>query len=187
LRPGRSIPSPSGFVECTFHRWSGGASTFKKWVWKAPQASLRLVDGLIGNQETKWQETRDAVTGAGIHHATARVTFKKTEAIAAVAVYEDNRGPASSRGSLKEMVSAHFGITINRRRVGYAVGNTNLVNIFTFPREEAKSLEYFWAGREFASATDGMIRMAELEVYSAEEAALRLDGADEGGLLDGLE
>ena len=198
LAAGDEAPSPRGWVELMFHRWSGGSSQFKKWRWEAPQRALGLVDGVIGNQETKWQEARDAVTGTSINYATAKVTFEKPETITAVAIYEDNRGPSLSRNSVKEMTTMHFAIYINKQRFGYAVNNTNLVNIFTFPAMKTKELQYFWSGREFTGRTDGMIRTAELEVYSTEEAGMDFDeagdapeegeeGADEGLDLDVLE
>jgi hypothetical protein len=73
------------------------------------------------------------------------------------------------------MASMHYGLYINGRRVGYVAGNTNLVSIFTFRPVDTRTIEYFWAGREFADRTDGMIRMAEFEAYSAEGTDLRLD------------
>jgi len=168
-------PTERGWIECEFHRWGGGDSTFKKWSWKAPRRALGLVDGLIGNQETKWQEAPDAVTGTSISHATAKVAFKRPETLSAIAIFEDNRGPVPSGDAVAEMTSMHYGIYINGRRVGYVVGNTNLLNVFTFPAVETRTIEYFWAGREFADRTDGMIRMAEFEAYSAEDTDLRLD------------
>jgi len=171
----RTEPPARGWLECELHRWGGGDSTFKKWTWNAPRRALGLVDGLIGNQETKWQEAQDAVTGTSISHAVAKVGFKKRETISAVAIFEDNRGPVPSRDGVQEMASMHYGLYINGRRVAYVVGNTNLVNVFTFPPVDTKAIECFWAGREFTERTDGMTRMAEFEAYSTEDAELRLD------------
>ena len=82
----------------------------------------------------------------------------------------------------------HYGLYINGRRVGYVAGNTNLVSIFTFRPVDTRTIEYFWAGREFAERTDGMTRMAEFEAYPTEETELRLDEpadtADDGLKLD---
>jgi outer membrane protein assembly factor BamB len=171
----RTEPPARGWIECELHRWGGGDSTFKKWSWNAPRRALGLVDGLIGNQETKWQEAQDAVTGTSISHATAKVAFKRAETISAIAIFEDNRGPVPSGDAVQEMTSMHYGVYINGRRIGYVVGNTNLANVFTFPPIETKTIEYFWAGREFAERTDGTTRMAEFEAYSTEDAELRLD------------
>ena len=186
---GGGAPAPRGWVECQFHRWSGGDSRFKKWSWKAPQRALGLCDGIISSQETKWQEARDAVTGTRISYATAKVTFKKPETITAIAIYEDNRGPALSRNVVREMTTAHYGLYRDRRRrrMGYVVDNTNLVNIFTFPPVKAKTFEYYWAGREFTHRTDGMIRMAEFEVYSTEESDFGFDEAGDGTEEEGVE
>jgi len=187
LSSGKTGQQRRGWVECTFHRWSGGSSLFKKWTWKAPQRALGMCDGVIGNQETKWQEARDAVTGTSIRIATAKIALKEPETITAIAVYEDNRGPSLRRNAVKEMTTAHYGIYINRRRVGYAVDNTNLINIFTFPPVQTKAIDYVWAGREFTWMTDGMIRTAEMEVYSTEEADLGLDEAGDVEKGEGIE
>jgi len=187
LRPGRAASAPRGWLDCEIRRWSGGDSTHKKWVWKAPRAALRLVDGLLGNQETQWQETRDTVTGRAISHAIARVSFKKRETVTAIAIYEDNRGPVPSADAARETTSAHYGITINDRRVGYVAGNTNLVNIFTFPPMTARAIDYFWAGREFTDTTDGKVRMAEFEVYSTDDLDVGLEGDGDDAALEGLD
>lgn len=187
LSSGQTGQQRRGWIECTFHRWSGGSSLFKKWTWKAPQRALGMCDGLIGNQETKWQEARDAVTGTSIRIATADIVFKEPETITALAVYEDNRGPALRGNAVQEMTTAHYGIYIDRQRVGYAVNNTNLINIFTFPSVKTKAINYVWAGREFTWMTDGMIRTAEIEVYSTEEADLGLDEAGDVEKGEGLE
>jgi hypothetical protein len=152
---------------------------------------LRVTDGLLGNQETKWQETKDVSTGTAVHSANAYVTFKKPETINAVAIYEDNRGPVAAGDGVQEMVSAHYGVYIHEAkankwsRVGYVGANMNLVNVFTFPPTVVDRIHYFWAGRPFSGATDGMVRMAELEAYSTEESDLGLDDAggegEEGG------
>ncbi len=170
----RNLLKP-GMLECELHRWGGGDSTFKRWTWNAPRRALGLVDGLIGNQETKWQEAQDTVTGTSVIHATAKAAFKRAETISAIAIFEDNRGPVPTADGMHEMASMHYGLYVNGRRVGYVVGNTNLVNIFTFPPVDTRTIEYFWAGREFAERTDGMTRMAEFEAYSTEDVELRLD------------
>ncbi|MBM4035436.1 MAG: hypothetical protein FJ291_27155 [Planctomycetes bacterium] len=170
----RNLLKP-GMLECKLHRWGGGDSTFKKWTWNAPRRALALADGVISSQETKWQEAQDAVTGTSISHAIAKAAFKRAETISAIAIFEDNRGPLPTADGVQEMASMHYGLYINGRRVGYVVGNTNLVSIFTFPPVDTRTIEYFWAGREFAERTDGMTRMAEFEAYSTEETELRLD------------
>ena len=51
-------------------------------------------------------------------------------------------------------------------------------------------VRYFWAGRDDADRTDGLVRAAEIEVYGSEEAALlpALDKDTPAGdaALDGL-
>jgi hypothetical protein len=91
---------------------------------------------------------------------------------------------------VKEKTAMHFGVYVHDAhsgkwtRVGYAAGNVNLVNVFTFAPVEADQVKYFWAGRDSADATDGLVRAAEIEVYSSEDASLLLDGGgkDDGGV-----
>jgi hypothetical protein len=181
LSTGTEGPQPRGWIDLIFHRWSGGDSTFKKWTWKSPMRALGLVDGIIGNQETKWQEASDAVTGTAINYGTATVTFKNPETVTAIAIFEDNRGPLPSADSVREMTTMQYGLYVEGRRLGYVVDNTNLVNIFTFPAVQTRNIVYFWAGREFSSLTDGLIHTAEFEVYSTEESDYRFDEAGDAG------
>ncbi|MDP7251167.1 MAG: PQQ-binding-like beta-propeller repeat protein [Planctomycetota bacterium] len=177
-------PEARGEVKCSIKPWRGGNSTVRWQPWDAPRASLRLVDGLLGNQETKWQESREVNSGSGVHSANAMVKFKKPQPLNTIAIYEDNRGPVPSGASAKEMTAQHYGVYIHEvetskwRRVGYVHNNTNLVNIFTFPSTDVDQIHYFWAGRPFVGRTDGMVRMAEFEAYVSEAGEFELEDLD---------
>jgi len=183
----RKGPPAKGEIKCSVKPWRGGVSYIRWQPWDAPKSALRVADGLLGNQETKWQETRDVSTGTAVHSANAYVKFKKLEPINAIAIYEDNRGPVPSGKGVKEMATRHYGVYIHEaedsrwRRVGYVAGNTNLVNVFTFPAVEIDQIHYFWAGRPFSGTTDGMVRMAEFEAYSTEAGEFDIEEPmDEG-------
>lgn len=119
--------------------------------------------------------------GLKVKEASAHVKFKRPLHITAIVVYEDNSGPVPGGNTVLQTVAPHYGIyahdTESDRwvRVGYVVNNTNLVNIFAVRGMTVDQIRYFWAGREFASMTDEMVRMAEMEVYSTEEAELGLE------------
>ena len=180
----RKGPLPRGEIKCDVVPWRGGVSYIRWQPWDAPKSAFRVTDGFIGNQETKWQETRDVSTGSAVKMANAYVTFRKPELINAITIYEDNRGPVVSGKGVKEMTSAHYGVYIHEvetnktRRVGYVAGNSNLVNVFTFPAVKIDKIHYFHAGRPYVGMTDGMVRMAEFEAYSTEEAELDMDDAE---------
>lgn len=183
----RGGPPAKGEMKCAVTPWRGGVSYIRWQPWDAPQPALRVADGLLGNQETKWQETRDVSTGTAVHSANAYVKFKKPEPVNAIAIYEDNRGPVPSGQGVQEMTTMHYGVYIHEaednrwHRVGYVAGNTNLVNIFTFPAVDIDQIHYFWAGRPFSGSTDGMVRMAEFEAYSTEAGEFDIEEpTDEG-------
>ena len=182
---------PLGNLECEVKPWTGGNSTIRWQPYPAPQEALRLTDGIIGNQDTMWTT---AIKGPEIAYAEAVVKFKKSQTLSAVAVYEDNSGPIPAGAGVQEKTAMHYGVYVRHAktgqwaRVGYAVDNTDLVNVFTFPPVEADQVRYFWAGRDYAGQTDGTVHAAEMEVYSAEEAGLNLDTltapADDGLKVD---
>jgi len=181
-----------GEVKCNIKPWTGGNSTLRWMPWEAPRASLRLVDGLLNNQETKWQESREVNSGTMVHSANAFVKFKKPQPLNVIAIHEDNRGPIPSGSAVQEMTALHYGVYIHEvetkkwRRVGYVQNNTNVVNIFTFPATDVDQIHYFWAGRPFVGLTDGLVRMAEFEAYASEAGEFQLDELDapEKGDLD---
>lgn len=173
-----------GDVKCSIKPWTGGNSTVRWQPWDAPRAALRLVDGLLGNQETQWQESREVNSGTMVHSALAFVKFKKPQPLNVIAIHEDNRGPIPSGTAVQEMTAMHYGVYIhevstnNWRRVGYVQNNTNLVNIFTFPATDVDQIQYFWAGRPFVGLTDGLVRMAEFEAYASEAGEFELEELD---------
>ena len=66
-------------------------------------------------------------------------------------------------------------------RVGYVADNVDLVNVFTFPATDADQVRYFWAGRDDTTKTDGIVRTAEIEVFSSEDSSLLLDTGKPAG------
>ena len=183
--PGGDAPSAKGAVKCEVWPWTGGANVKHWYQYNAPKTSLRVVNGVIANEESHWNDQRDAPRGSRIKYANAWVKFEKPQTIAAVAVYEDASGPVPSGKGALEKVAVHYGIyahevkTNKWRRVGFATSNTNLVNVFTFPPVDVDQLRYFWAGREDVGRTDGYVRMAEIEAYTTEEAGLLLDDLED--------
>jgi hypothetical protein len=68
---------------------------------------LRLVDGVIGNQESMW--TKEA-RGTAIASADGHVRFKKPQQVRAIAVYEDNTGPIATTAGTTEKTAMHYGL-----------------------------------------------------------------------------
>ncbi|MBI2192483.1 MAG: hypothetical protein HYU36_10920 [Planctomycetes bacterium] len=176
-----SAPNARGSVKCEVAPWSGGANLKHWWPYEAPQLSFRVVDGLLGNQDTSWHETKGCPGGGGVAYATASIAFKKPEKLVAIAVFEDNQGPSVSGGGVTEWLSPFYAVFIHEaktgssRRVGYVINNTNLVNVFTFPAVEVDTALYYWAGRDFVHVHGGTVRMAEIEAYGTEEGELELE------------
>jgi len=179
---------PAGDLVCMVKPWTGGNSTIRHQPYPCPQTALRLVDGVIANQETAW--TTEARGGA-VDYAEGSVRFKTPQQLRAIAIYEDNSGPVPGAGGVSETVATHYAVYVREaaskqwRRVGHVVDNANLVNVFECPAADIVEIRYFWAGRNDADKTDGLVRMAELEVYSADDLAEILDGPrGVDGLLD---
>lgn len=177
-----SRSTPRGSLECEVKPWTGGNSTIRSKPYPAPQQALRMVDGVIANQETAWTtESKGSETA----YAQGLLKFTKPTTVSAVAVYEDNSGPVPSAKGVQERTAIHFGIYVHDtktkqwKRVGYAADNMNLVNVFTFPAIVADQLKYYWAGRNDSGKTDGIVRTVELEVYSNENFTDILDGLEE--------
>ncbi|MGD0092632.1 MAG: hypothetical protein ABSE73_22185, partial [Planctomycetota bacterium] len=162
-----------GRLECQVKPWTGGDSTLRQAPYACRKADLRCVDGVLANQETAW--TTEA-TGLGVAYAEGRVRFKQPQTVAAIVVYEDNSGPVAAGTGVLEKTAMHYGVYIREaksgrwQRAGQVADNTNLVNVFACPPVEINEILYFWAGRNDSGRTDGVVRMAELEVYSTEEA-----------------
>jgi hypothetical protein len=190
---------PLGDLTCEVKPWTGGSSVVRWAPYPAPATALRLVDGIVGDQETIW--TRE-VSGLDVESAEARIAFPKPQTLAAIVVYEDNAGPVATPSDVKETVSPHFGVFVREaktkqwRRIGLRSGNVNLVNVFPCPDMPVDEVRYFAAPRNDADTTDGLVRLAEVEAYSADEIGIdEIDGLLEGGegatdgdgLLEGLD
>ena len=182
----RSKTRPLGDLACEVKPWTGGSSIVRWAPYPAPATALRLVDGILCDQETIWTKE---ISGLDVESAEARVVFAKPQTLAAIVVYEDNAGPVATPRGVAETVSPHFGVFVREaktkqwRRIGLRTGNVNLVNVFPCPDVPVDEVRYFAAPRNDADTTDGLVRLAEIEAYSADEL-----GADEiDGLLDGGE
>ncbi len=186
--PGRNVifdggPSatskPLGSIECEVKPWTGGNSTIRWQPYPCPKAALRLVDGVIANQDSAWSSE---VKGDQVAWADARIRFSKPLSLAAIVIYEDNSGPAPTNKSVLELTSMRYAVYVHEVKnnrwhcVGQVSNNTNLVNIFACPPIDIDQIHYFWAGRNDAEKTDGFVRMCEIEAYSTEaDALLNLD------------
>jgi len=99
-----------------------------------------------------------------------------------------NTGPVVTGAAVQERVARDYGLfarlakTGTWRRVGFVRGNTNLINVFTFPPLEVDRLHYLWAGRNSVEHTDGQVRTAEIEVYSDEDSMMDELMDEEDGL-----
>ncbi|MSR55430.1 MAG: hypothetical protein EXS09_19415 [Gemmataceae bacterium] len=163
---------PVGEMSSLVYPWTGGNSTVRHAPYPCPLTSLRLADGVLGNQETVWTQ---AVRGTGIDHAECRVRFQQPQEVRSIAVYEDNSGPIAEPNGVKERITPRFAVYVRDATtkqwhpVGVVLDNRQLVNIFACPARKIDEIHYLWASRNDAARTDGFVRLAELEVYSADE------------------
>jgi hypothetical protein len=170
---------PAGDLHCTVKPWSGGDSSVRTQPYSCPQTALRLVDGVIANQDTAW--TKD-VRGGAVDYAEAWVRLKGPQQVRSIVIYEDNSGPIAVDSGVSETVAPHYAVYVREarskqwHRIGHVVDNANLVNVFACPSVDIDEVRYFWAGRNDADRTDGFVRMAELEAYSADDFADILEG-----------
>jgi hypothetical protein len=167
--------------------WTGGDSTVRHEPYVCPQTALRLVDGGISGEETAW--TAQA-RGTQVDHAECRIKLKTPQRLRSIALYEDNADPVADAKGVRERISTRFGVYVHDAHknkwmpAGVAADNQQLVNIFSCPAGTFDEILYFWAGRNDSRLTDGVVRLAELEVYSADEFSGMLEGGGES--LDNL-
>jgi hypothetical protein len=139
---------------------------------KNPVAELRLVNGVLANQETAWGEA------GRVDKAEVLVRFKSAQTLAAIVIYEDASGPVPSGDRVRERTTTRYGIEVRKAatgewsRLGHVVGNTQLINIFECPSFEVDRIRYTWAGRHDHNIgrTDGAVRVAQIEAYRAGDA-----------------
>jgi outer membrane protein assembly factor BamB len=152
-------------------------------------SEVTFFDGRIGDQETSWARS-NAVgpkpTDDAYHpfrYASLHVSLPKPRPIAAIAVYEDNRGPKVMRTAvhgqrLCEMVATDYAVLVHDAKadrwvpVASVQENLNVFNLFVFEPVMADHIHYFWCG-----SGDWHIRLAELEAYSAVGSVV--EGLDE--------
>ena len=163
---------PVGNLSNLVMPWTGGDSTIRHEPYPCPSTSLRLVDGVIANQETAWTAQP---RGTAIERAECRVRFKQPQEIRSIAIYEDNSGPIADQQSVKERTTQRFAVYVRDaatkqwRTAGVVIDNQQLIHIFNCPAGKFDELLYLWAGRNDSAKTDGVVRLAELEIYSADE------------------
>jgi hypothetical protein len=125
-----------------------------------------------------------------VAHAEGRVRLKSAQQIGAIVIYEDSGGPIPGVAGVRETAATHYAVYVHEvaskqwRRIGRVADNANLVNVFECPLADVDEIRYFWAGRNDVDKTDGLVRMAELEAYSADDLSGILDAT--GGPDDSL-
>lgn len=160
---------------------------------------ITFIDGKITDQETSWARG-NSIEAKGITdvankpfwYAHLYLTLPKPRNIAAIAVYEDNRGPVQMKKAwqgtlLREKTATRFAVlardavTKKWRPFGNVTGNLNVFNLFVGEPMKADMVHYFWAG-----SSDWHIRLAEIEAYSAasetdDELGTVEEGVEAGG------
>jgi len=140
---------------------------------------ITFMDGKITGQETSWVRG-NSVEANKIGDSANKVfwyahlylTLPQPRTVAAVAVYEDNRGPVPMKkawqGSLlREKVARNYAALVRDaktkkwRPFGSVQTNVNVFNLFTGDPIKADMIHYIWAG-----SGDWHIRLAEIEAYS---------------------
>jgi len=179
--------TPAGELTCTLFPWKDGDNRTPDRPSNSPLAAMRLVNGVIVNQETAWGKA------GSVDKAEVLVRFKSPRKLSAVAIHEDASGPVPSGESVRERTAMRYGLDARNAvsgrwsRLGHVAGNTQLVNIFEGPAFPISQIRYTWAGRHDndLGRTDGAVRMAQIEAYSAADA-LDIEGLLDSGRDDGL-
>jgi len=164
--------TPAGTLTCTVFPWNDGDSSTSDSPFDSPVAALRLVNGVIANQETAWAKA------GSVDKAEVLVRFRSPRKFSAVAIYEDASGPVPSGDSVRERTAMRYGLDVRNAvsgqwsPLGRIVDNTQLVNIFAGPPFPIDQIRYTWAGRhdQDQGRTDGAVRMAQIEAYMAADA-----------------
>ena len=167
-----SRSTPAGALTCTVFPWNDGDSRTPDSPVNHPVAELRLVNGVLANQETAWGEA------GRVGKAEVLVRFRSPQKLSAVAIYEDVSGPVPGRDGVRERTTMRYGVDIRNAadrqwsRLGHVVDNTQLINIFPCPSFEVDRIRYTWAGRHDGrlGRTDGSVRVAQIEAYMAGDA-----------------
>jgi outer membrane protein assembly factor BamB len=166
---------PVGDLECTVFPWTGGSTLVRTQPYPCVQSALRMVNGRIGDEDSAWGPS---ASGSAVDRATGVVRFRKPQTLTAIAIYEDNTGPVLSGDGVLEKTASRFGVYVRKAGakdltyVGHVTDNTQLVNVFACPSVPVSEIHYVWAGRTDSGKTDGPVRMAEIEAYADEIAAM---------------
>jgi hypothetical protein len=174
----KAASRPLGTVTASVVPWTGGNSTIRSAPYPCPAAALRLVNGRLEEPDPVWT---NEIAGEAVARAEARVRLAKPQTIAAVAIYEDPTGPVAAGSAVRETVAPRFGVYAKEaksgrwRKLGSRFDNASLVNVFAGADVPVDELLYVWAGRDDAATLDGLVRLAELEVYAGDELDELLD------------
>jgi len=121
--------------------------------------ALKIVNGVIANRGMGW--------AGGVDDATIDVSFRRPQALSAIAIYEDPDMP-----STRYAVSVQNAKTGQWVNLGVVVDNTQGINIFECPDFEIKAISYVWAGRfdgQFKGLGNSTAHIAQFEAYAAED------------------
>jgi hypothetical protein len=178
---------PSGSLDCqlSFPAKDNTSPAYSK---KLPAQGFRLVNGMIANQPTEWNQRDERDLNA----AAATTSFKTPVSLSVIVVYEDLTGPVSGQGGVQERATIRYAVDVRGaagqgERVGAVSGNRNLVNIFPCPAYPISGIGYAWGGLVGSDTipTDGFVRMAQFEAYATDtdiDADNLLNVKDEGVL-----
>jgi hypothetical protein len=164
---------PAASPICTVYPWENGANN-EKIPYTVPSASLLMVNGLLANQEIVW------AAAGGVEYTDIRIPFKKGRKLSAVAIYEDVSGPLVNGDSITEILSSRYSISVRNADtkqwvpLGRVVNNQQVINIFACPDFNIDEIRYVWAGKQdalYKHMTDGSVRIAQFEVYGAEDVS----------------
>jgi len=159
---------PAGTLTCTGFPHRDGTNS-PKIPFSRPDASLRMVNGVIANQDTAW------AGAGGVDRAEVRVSFNKPQPLSAVVIYEDASGPVPGGKGVRETTTMRYAVSVRNAAtgqwspLGQVAANTQLINLFPCPSLNVDQILYVWAGRHDAvhrGRTDGAVRMAQIEAYA---------------------
>jgi outer membrane protein assembly factor BamB len=164
---------PAASPICTVYPWQDGTNQ-EKIPYTVPSASLRMVNGQLVNQDIVWAGAR------GVEYTDIRIPFKKGRKLSAVAIYEDVSGPRVTGDLVTEILSSRYFISVRNADtkqwvpLGRVINNQQAINIFACPDFNIDEILYVWAGKQdavYKQMTDGSVRIAQFEVYGAEDVS----------------
>ncbi len=154
---------PAGALVLTSYPWENGANNAKI-PYTHPSVSLRLVNGLVANQESAWDGA------GGVDYTDIRGTFDKPKSLSVVAIFEDPSPPQVSGNGVSERVTSRYALNLGSKSFR-VYDNTQLFQMFECPSEKISSFYYLWAGKFEAQRglTDGAVRTMQIEAYAEDD------------------